>query len=80
MLNLKFPGTCFFQRHEERVIIISSKDTENVISDAENALHQIANVILKVMCYVHYVLILIEYIAYNYHNFGTAKNDGSLHR
>ena len=37
------------QRHEERVIIISSKDGENVISDAENALQQIASLILKVM-------------------------------
>ncbi|RVW84475.1 KH domain-containing protein HEN4 [Vitis vinifera] len=34
-------------RHEERVIIISSKDSENVISDAENALLQIASLILK---------------------------------
>ncbi|KVI01318.1 K Homology domain-containing protein [Cynara cardunculus var. scolymus] len=28
-------------RHEERVIIISSKDSENTFTDAENALHQI---------------------------------------
>ncbi|XP_022734839.1 poly(rC)-binding protein 4-like isoform X2 [Durio zibethinus] len=34
-------------RHEERVIIISSKDNDNTISDAENALQQIASVILK---------------------------------
>ncbi|OMP00722.1 hypothetical protein COLO4_12431 [Corchorus olitorius] len=34
-------------RHEERVIIISSKDNENMISDAENALQQIASLILK---------------------------------
>ncbi|XP_059599060.1 uncharacterized protein LOC100256424 isoform X1 [Vitis vinifera] len=34
-------------RHEERVIIISSKDSENVISDAENALLQVASLILK---------------------------------
>ncbi|XVE76871.1 hypothetical protein DITRI_Ditri13aG0015100 [Diplodiscus trichospermus] len=34
-------------RHEERVIIISSKDNENMISDAENALQQIATLILK---------------------------------
>ncbi|KAA8515869.1 hypothetical protein F0562_019048 [Nyssa sinensis] len=34
-------------RHEERVIIISSKDSDNTFSDAENALHQIACVILK---------------------------------
>ncbi|KAK8555466.1 hypothetical protein V6N13_045995 [Hibiscus sabdariffa] len=34
-------------RHEERVIIISSKDTENMVSDAENALQQIAALILK---------------------------------
>ncbi|KAA8520458.1 hypothetical protein F0562_014714 [Nyssa sinensis] len=34
-------------RHEERVIIISSKDSEDMISDAENAFHQIANLILK---------------------------------
>ncbi|CAI9770347.1 unnamed protein product [Fraxinus pennsylvanica] len=36
-------------RHEERVIIISSKDSDNVFSDAENALHQIVSLILKVM-------------------------------
>ncbi|KAK9002032.1 hypothetical protein V6N11_024721 [Hibiscus sabdariffa] len=34
-------------RHEERVIIISSKDNENMVSDAENALQQIATLILK---------------------------------
>ncbi|KAL6965083.1 hypothetical protein U1Q18_036141 [Sarracenia purpurea var. burkii] len=34
-------------RHEERVIIISSKDSDNTISDAENALRQIASLILK---------------------------------
>ncbi|XP_057979906.1 uncharacterized protein LOC131165822 isoform X2 [Malania oleifera] len=34
-------------RHEERVIIISSKDNDNTISDAENALFQITSVILK---------------------------------
>ncbi|XP_028071379.1 poly(rC)-binding protein 4-like [Camellia sinensis] len=34
-------------RHEDRVIIISSKDSDNTISDAENALHQIASLILK---------------------------------
>ncbi|XP_044493763.1 poly(rC)-binding protein 4-like isoform X1 [Mangifera indica] len=34
-------------RHEERVIIISSQDSENVVSDAENALQQIATLILK---------------------------------
>ncbi|CAA3012808.1 poly(rC)-binding 4-like [Olea europaea subsp. europaea] len=34
-------------RHEERVIIISSKDSDNVFSDAENALHQIVSLILK---------------------------------
>ncbi|GLT51580.1 hypothetical protein SLA2020_249810 [Shorea laevis] len=33
-------------RFEERVIIISSKDNENMVSDAENALQQIANIIL----------------------------------
>ncbi|GKU88487.1 hypothetical protein SLEP1_g2746 [Rubroshorea leprosula] len=34
-------------RHEERVIIISSKDNdEHMVSDAENALQQIANIIL----------------------------------
>ncbi|KAE8666978.1 RNA-binding KH domain-containing protein isoform 2 [Hibiscus syriacus] len=33
-------------RHEERVIIISSKDNENMASDAENALQQIATLIL----------------------------------
>lgn len=37
------------QRHEERVIIISSKDSDNPTSDAENALQQIAGLILKVM-------------------------------
>ncbi|PSS11840.1 RNA-binding KH domain-containing protein, partial [Actinidia chinensis var. chinensis] len=34
-------------RHEERVIIISSKDSDNSTSDAENALLQIAGLILK---------------------------------
>ncbi|KAK9266144.1 hypothetical protein L1049_018939 [Liquidambar formosana] len=34
-------------RHEERVIIISSKDNDNMKSDAENALQQIASLILK---------------------------------
>ncbi|KAI3444770.1 hypothetical protein Pfo_001435 [Paulownia fortunei] len=34
-------------RHEERVIIISSKDSDSVFSDAENALHQIVSLILK---------------------------------
>ncbi|XP_059651633.1 uncharacterized protein LOC132299173 [Cornus florida] len=34
-------------RHEERVIIISSKDSDSTVSDAENALHQIASLILK---------------------------------
>ncbi|KAL7120995.1 hypothetical protein ACP275_02G156400 [Erythranthe tilingii] len=34
-------------RHEERVIIISSKDNENIFSDAENALHQIVSLMLK---------------------------------
>ncbi|KAL1818672.1 hypothetical protein ACET3Z_013541 [Daucus carota] len=34
-------------RHEERVIIISSKDSEGTFTDAENALHQIACLILK---------------------------------
>ncbi|KAF3440087.1 hypothetical protein FNV43_RR18365 [Rhamnella rubrinervis] len=34
-------------RHEERVIIISSKDSGSGISDAENALQQIASLILK---------------------------------
>ncbi|CAA0842731.1 Unknown protein [Striga hermonthica] len=34
-------------RHEERVIIISSEDSDNVFSDAENALHQIVSLILK---------------------------------
>ncbi|XVF33591.1 hypothetical protein REPUB_Repub17cG0181400 [Reevesia pubescens] len=33
-------------RHEERVIIISSKGNENMVSDAENALQQIATLIL----------------------------------
>ena len=35
-------------RHEERVIIISSKDNDDKVTDAENALQQIANLILKV--------------------------------
>lgn len=39
------------QRHEERVIIISSKDSEGTFTDAENALHQIACLILKVRIY-----------------------------
>uniref|UniRef100_A0A2P2KZR4 Uncharacterized protein MANES_01G271900 n=1 Tax=Rhizophora mucronata TaxID=61149 RepID=A0A2P2KZR4_RHIMU len=34
-------------RHEERVIIISSKESDNTVSDAENALKQIATLILK---------------------------------
>ncbi|KAJ7950824.1 KH domain-containing protein [Quillaja saponaria] len=34
-------------RHEERVIIISSKENENMLTDAENALKQIAMLILK---------------------------------
>ncbi|CAK9149370.1 unnamed protein product [Ilex paraguariensis] len=34
-------------RHEERVIIISSKDSDHTFSDAENALHQIASLVLK---------------------------------
>ncbi|KAK3002356.1 hypothetical protein RJ639_021259 [Escallonia herrerae] len=34
-------------RHEERVIIISSKDSENMFTDAENALHEIASLILQ---------------------------------
>ncbi|KAE8660706.1 tripeptidyl-peptidase 2-like [Hibiscus syriacus] len=33
-------------RYEDRVIIISSKDNENMVSDAENALPQIATLIL----------------------------------
>ncbi|KAK2977833.1 hypothetical protein RJ640_014579, partial [Escallonia rubra] len=34
-------------RHEERVIIISSKDSESMFTDAENALHEIASLILQ---------------------------------
>ncbi|KAK7340403.1 hypothetical protein VNO77_21105 [Canavalia gladiata] len=34
-------------RHEERVIIISSKDNDEKVTDAEKALEQIANLILK---------------------------------
>ncbi|XP_027160613.1 poly(rC)-binding protein 4-like [Coffea eugenioides] len=34
-------------RHEERVIIISSKDSDNIFCDAEMALHHIVNLILK---------------------------------
>ncbi|KAJ8748729.1 hypothetical protein K2173_011281 [Erythroxylum novogranatense] len=34
-------------RHEERVIIISSRDSDSVVTDAENALKQIATLILK---------------------------------
>lgn len=41
--------TCVLQRHEERVIIISSKDNDSGVSDAENALQQIASLILKVL-------------------------------
>ncbi|KAL8239739.1 hypothetical protein R6Q59_016306 [Mikania micrantha] len=33
-------------RHEERVIIISSKDSENTFTEAENALHQIGTLVL----------------------------------
>lgn len=47
---------CVLQRHEERVIIISSKDSDNIFSDAENALHQIVSLILKVMWYAIIVL------------------------
>ncbi|KAG6410358.1 hypothetical protein SASPL_128416 [Salvia splendens] len=36
-----------YLKHEESVIIISSKDSDNVFSDAENALHQIVTLILK---------------------------------
>lgn len=39
----------FLQRHEERVIIISSKDSDNASTDAEKALQQIAGLILKVI-------------------------------
>ncbi|KAK6920360.1 K Homology domain, type 1 [Dillenia turbinata] len=34
-------------RHEDRVIIISSKDNEGQVTDAENALQEIANLIFK---------------------------------
>ncbi|KAJ4727243.1 KH domain-containing protein [Melia azedarach] len=34
-------------RHEERVIIISSKDNDNKVTDAENALQQITTLILE---------------------------------
>lgn len=37
------------QRHEERVIIISSKDNEDAFTDAENALHKIGSLVLMVM-------------------------------
>lgn len=40
--------TLFWQRHEERVIIISSKDNDNKVTDAENALQQITTLILEV--------------------------------
>ncbi|KAI3670927.1 hypothetical protein L1987_87571 [Smallanthus sonchifolius] len=33
-------------RHEERVIIISSKDSKDTLTEAENALHQIGNLVL----------------------------------
>ncbi|KHN40503.1 Poly(rC)-binding protein 4 [Glycine soja] len=36
-----------YQRHEERVIIISSKDNDEKVTDAEKALEQIAHLILK---------------------------------
>ncbi|PNY07548.1 KH domain-containing protein at4g18375-like protein [Trifolium pratense] len=39
------PDIC--SRHEERVIIISSKDSDEMVTDAEKALEQIANLILK---------------------------------
>lgn len=38
----------YWQRHEERVIIISSKDNDEMVTDAEKALEQIATLILKV--------------------------------
>lgn len=44
-----FISVMVVQRHEERVIIVSSKDSDSVFSDAENALHQIVSLILKVM-------------------------------
>lgn len=37
------------QRHEERVIIISSKENDNNVTDAENALLKIATLILQVI-------------------------------
>lgn len=51
--------SCVSQRHEERVIIISSKDNDNTVSDAENALQQIASLILKVMYSTHVVVLEI---------------------
>lgn len=42
-------GGFVLQRYEERVIIISSKDNENSVTDAEKALQQIAALILKVI-------------------------------
>ena len=46
---MKIWGSLMFQRYEERVIIISSKDKENTVTDAEKALQQIAALILKVI-------------------------------
>jgi len=46
---MKIWGSLLFQRYEERVIIISSKDKENTVTDAEIALQQIAALILKVI-------------------------------
>ncbi|GFP82662.1 poly(rc)-binding protein 3 [Phtheirospermum japonicum] len=42
-INFKVKG----QRQEDRVIIISSKDSDNTFSDAENALHQIVSLMLQ---------------------------------
>ncbi|KAK7858430.1 kh domain-containing protein hen4 [Quercus suber] len=47
LLNWKLMRKELFKRHEERVIIISSKDSDNKLTDAENALQQIATLILK---------------------------------
>ncbi|KAF2315420.1 hypothetical protein GH714_039159 [Hevea brasiliensis] len=47
IFRIVVPSRQIGKRHEERVIIISSKESDNSFSDAENALKQIATLILK---------------------------------
>ncbi|KAG5538705.1 hypothetical protein RHGRI_019312 [Rhododendron griersonianum] len=47
LYRIVVPSRQIGKRHEERVIIISSKDSDNTISDAEKALYLIASLILK---------------------------------